>query len=151
MLSRNVIEEFHCVETNLELRFAGAEEAATVRHILYTAWPDFGVPTNTESVFAFLQYVERLTEQDVAPVMVGCSAGIGRTGTFIAAASLIPFKLGQHVPSRWQESVLGPIDSRWTADAVVREIDSLREQRSGMVQKEEQMELIYEVLERAQG
>jgi protein tyrosine phosphatase len=144
-LSKKRIEEFDCIETTLQLRFMGQERAATVRHLLYTGWPDFGVPEEPQKLCGLLRYVDNLMESKEGPVMVGCSAGIGRTGTFIAAASLMRSKL----TSEPRESPLGPISEEWSDDQVVREIDSLREQRGGMVQREEQMELIYQLLEQA--
>ena len=52
----------------------------------YTAWPDHGVPDNVMSIISFIRHVRKLfpTSMDHAqPVLVHCSAGIGRSGTFI--------------------------------------------------------------------
>ena len=52
----------------------------------YTAWPDHGVPDNVMSIISFIRHVRKLfpTSVDHAqPVLVHCSAGIGRSGTFI--------------------------------------------------------------------
>ena len=50
----------------------------------YTAWPDHGVPDNVMSVIRFIRHVRKLfpASQD-QPLLVHCSAGVGRTGTFI--------------------------------------------------------------------
>ena len=50
----------------------------------YTAWLDHGVPDNLMSVIRFIRHVRKLfpASQD-QPLLVHCSAGVGRTGTFI--------------------------------------------------------------------
>lgn len=49
------------------------------------AWPDHGVPSDPGCVLNFLHDVNARQESipDAGPVLVHCSAGIGRTGTFI--------------------------------------------------------------------
>ena len=49
----------------------------------FTVWPDHGVPEHPTSL---LQFVRRVmaTSSDNNPVLVHCSAGVGRTGTFIS-------------------------------------------------------------------
>ena len=55
-----------------------------VTHMFYTAWPDHGVPHNTMSLITFIQRVRRQHPVSLAkPLLVHCSAGVGRTGTFI--------------------------------------------------------------------
>ena len=50
----------------------------------YTAWPDHGVPQNAMSVISFLRRVCREHPHCLdQPLLVHCSAGVGRTGTFI--------------------------------------------------------------------
>ena len=56
----------------------------TVTHMHYTAWPDHGVPENAMSVISFIQRVRREHPHSLdQPLLVHCSAGVGRTGTFI--------------------------------------------------------------------
>jgi tyrosine-protein phosphatase non-receptor type 11 len=49
------------------------------------AWPDHGVPSDPGCVLNFLHDVNARQEsiRCAGPVLVHCSAGIGRTGTFI--------------------------------------------------------------------
>ena len=56
----------------------------TVTQFHYTAWPDHGVPDNVMAVIGFIHHVRKLfpTSPD-PPLLVHCSAGVGRTGTFI--------------------------------------------------------------------
>lgn len=59
-------------------------ETREILHFHYTTWPDFGVP---ESPASFLNFLFKVRESgclgsDQGPVVVHCSAGIGRSGTF---------------------------------------------------------------------
>ncbi|XP_019375245.1 PREDICTED: receptor-type tyrosine-protein phosphatase eta isoform X2 [Gavialis gangeticus] len=62
-----------------------------VRQFHFTAWPDHGVPETTELLISFRHLVEDYTRQNPpeSPTLVHCSAGVGRTGTFIAIDRLI--------------------------------------------------------------
>ncbi|CAB3368674.1 Hypothetical predicted protein [Cloeon dipterum] len=52
-----------------------------VQHLHYTVWPDHGVPLYPQSMAVF---VEKIAEKNyVHPILVHCSAGVGRTGTVI--------------------------------------------------------------------
>ena len=70
-------------------------ERRTISHFHFKAWPDHGVPHDPGSVLGFLQDVNlcqtTLNEQelDMGPIVVHCSAGIGRTGTFIVVDILL--------------------------------------------------------------
>ena len=50
----------------------------------FTDWPDFGVPLDASSMLKFVRQVRSATSPTHGPIMVHCSAGVGRTGTFIA-------------------------------------------------------------------
>lgn len=149
------------------------DEETVFQHLLYLSWPDQGVPNpqDRESLLAFIQLVES-TNRDISlctthaeaspdtctvfdpdpPIMIGCSAGIGRTGTYIALSSLLrssgllPPASNPTPSSVLPASPLGPLPSDVDNDMVVQEIDWLREQRPGMVQRSEQAVLVYNVL-----
>ncbi|KAF9486324.1 phosphatases II [Pholiota conissans] len=149
-------------------------EPVIFEHLLYLSWPDHGVPDleHRDSLLTFINLVDSInrdkshcslhpgstsdhpcTELDPdPPVIIGCSAGIGRTGSFIAISSLLrkygclPTASNPSMPSAIHPSPLGPLPNDFKDDLVLLEIDSLREQRPGMVQKNEQALLIYEVL-----
>uniref|UniRef100_A0A8C2VQN7 Tyrosine-protein phosphatase non-receptor type n=1 Tax=Chinchilla lanigera TaxID=34839 RepID=A0A8C2VQN7_CHILA len=68
----------------LQLENISSDETRTISHFHYTTWPDFGVP---ESPASFLNFLFKVRESgsldpDHGPVIVHCSAGIGRSGTF---------------------------------------------------------------------
>jgi protein tyrosine phosphatase len=140
------------------------------RHLLYGAWPDHGIPESDDraSLLNFIRLVDRInkdvrglegTADAEPPVMVHCSAGIGRSGAFIALCSLLrsngllyspSSQPVERVPPRrpppLSQSPLGPLPESISWDEIAQEIDSLREQRPGMVERPEQAQLVYEVL-----
>lgn len=150
------------------------DQEIVFQHLLYMSWPDHGVPgpEDRESLMSFIRLVDatnrdkslcRLhlnatpdhlcTELDPdPPIVIGCSAGVGRTGSFIAISSLLrkygflPPAAHPTLTSALHSSLLGPLPSELQDDKVLQEIDSLREQRPGMVQKDGQSILVYEIL-----
>jgi len=155
------IAEACCVRSTVSVSLEGDQQnAITFQYLLYTAWPDQGVPEleDQKSLLAFLRLVDSTNRQRETasddpdpPILVGCSAGIGRTGTFIAISSLLRehgFLPRAASPSSLPlTSPLGPLPAAF--DVVGREVDSLREQRPGMVQQISQLNLIYTLFESA--
>ncbi|KAM6452434.1 receptor-type tyrosine-protein phosphatase H isoform 2-T2 [Liasis olivaceus] len=66
-------------------------EVRRARHYHYTSWPDHGVPQTTDTILHFRDLVREHLDKmkDNGPVLVHCSAGVGRTGTFISLDSLL--------------------------------------------------------------
>eukprot|EP00049_Salpingoeca_infusionum_P015791 m.309989 g.309989 ORF g.309989 m.309989 type:complete len:732 (+) comp15947_c0_seq2:264-2459(+) len=61
---------------------AGAE-VREVMQVQYTAWPDHGVPATTKEMINFRNFVKGLQGAHPGPLLTHCSAGVGRTGTFL--------------------------------------------------------------------
>jgi protein tyrosine phosphatase len=64
----------------------GAESHA-VTQICYLSWPDHGVPLTTGEFLRFRDFVssvQRASQFPSSPIAIHCSAGVGRTGTYIA-------------------------------------------------------------------
>ncbi|XP_048676612.1 tyrosine-protein phosphatase non-receptor type 1 isoform X3 [Caretta caretta] len=77
------IKSYYTVR-QLELENLTAQETREILHFHYTTWPDFGVP---ESPASFLNFLFKVRESgslspEHGPIVVHCSAGIGRSGTF---------------------------------------------------------------------
>ncbi|XP_069823904.1 receptor-type tyrosine-protein phosphatase eta-like [Dendropsophus ebraccatus] len=67
-------------------------QSKQVRHFHFTAWPDHGVPNATSDLIQFRNIVREYTANVHlvnSPIVVHCSAGVGRTGTFIALDRVI--------------------------------------------------------------
>uniref|UniRef100_A0A672Q0N2 Tyrosine-protein phosphatase non-receptor type 13-like n=1 Tax=Sinocyclocheilus grahami TaxID=75366 RepID=A0A672Q0N2_SINGR len=101
-------------------------EIQRVTHLNYTGWPDHGTPTQPEQLLTFISYMRHIHQS--GPIITHCSAGIGRSGTLICI-----------------DVVLGLIskDADFDISDVVR---TMRLQRQGMVQTEEQYIFCYQVI-----
>jgi len=63
-----------------------------VTHFQFLGWPDHGVPKLATSLIQFIRQVNREVQRQVdnsAPLLVHCSAGVGRTGTFITLDAML--------------------------------------------------------------
>ncbi|NWW88700.1 PTPRV phosphatase, partial [Rhynochetos jubatus] len=69
----------------------GLQAERHVSHLHYTAWPDHGIPESMTSIMTFRELVQEHIQstKDAGPTLVHCSAGVGRTGTFIALDQLL--------------------------------------------------------------
>ncbi|KAL1271207.1 hypothetical protein QQF64_030223 [Cirrhinus molitorella] len=76
---------------DFEVKNVKTAESRSVRHFHFTAWPDHGVPETTELLINFRHLVREHMDQYSrhSPTLVHCSAGVGRTGTFVAIDRLI--------------------------------------------------------------
>jgi tyrosine-protein phosphatase non-receptor type 7 len=99
-----------------------------VTHFWFTAWPDHGVPSSTEPALHFLSHIRSHAQEIPAPIIVHCSAGIGRTGVFIGA------DMGMT-----QLEKEGQVD-------ILKIVSTLRQDRGGMVQTEVQYIFLHQLL-----
>ncbi|XP_013175115.1 PREDICTED: tyrosine-protein phosphatase non-receptor type 11-like [Papilio xuthus] len=112
------------------------DKKRTIYHFHFTAWPDHGVPSEPGRVLNILLDVNHRLQQIMtgpdaplqAAVCVHCSAGIGRTGTFIVIDMILD--------QVRKEGYDCEID-------IHRTVQMVRDQRSGMVQNEAQYKFIY--------
>nr|XP_022307684.1 receptor-type tyrosine-protein phosphatase alpha-like [Crassostrea virginica] len=65
-----------------------SEEFRIVTQYHYTKWPDHSTPDPLSLVVFHSHVLRTRTEESEAPTIVHCSAGIGRTGTYIAFDAL---------------------------------------------------------------
>ncbi|CAM1503851.1 Fc.00g014420.m01.CDS01 [Cosmosporella sp. VM-42] len=123
----------------LLLHVQGEEEPRVIWHLLYRRWPDFGVP-ELEDLDGFFEMMKLSREHSAPsnPRIIHCSAGVGRTGTFITLEHLMR-ELESGAFENYDFPTEGP-------DLVYDTVDMLREQRVGMVQGKLQYQFIYQVM-----
>nr|XP_028567618.1 receptor-type tyrosine-protein phosphatase delta isoform X33 [Podarcis muralis] len=117
----------YCVRT-FALYKNGSSEKREVRQFQFTAWPDHGVPEHPTPFLAFLRRVKTCNPPDAGPMLVHCSAGVGRTGCFIVI-----------------DAMLERIKHEKTVD-IYGHVTLMRAQRNYMVQTEDQYIFIHDAL-----
>ncbi|XP_032062557.1 receptor-type tyrosine-protein phosphatase delta isoform X41 [Aythya fuligula] len=117
----------YCVRT-FALYKNGSSEKREVRQFQFTAWPDHGVPEHPTPFLAFLRRVKTCNPPDAGPMVVHCSAGVGRTGCFIVI-----------------DAMLERIKHEKTVD-IYGHVTLMRAQRNYMVQTEDQYIFIHDAL-----
>ncbi|XP_067368615.1 protein tyrosine phosphatase receptor type Fa isoform X16 [Channa argus] len=106
----------------------GSSEKREVRQFQFMAWPDHGVPEYPTPTLAFLRRVKACNPSDAGPMVVHCSAGVGRTGCFIVT-----------------DAMLERMKHEKSAD-IYGHVTCMRAQRNYMVQTEDQYIFIHEAL-----
>jgi len=123
------------VHRRMFLEYFPTGETREVMHFQYVDWPDHGLPESAEAFREVLHNVEKV-RRNKTPIIVHCSAGIGRTGTFCAVHSTLE-KLSQQKKEKPDE----PPEFN-----LLNTVLSLRAQRVGMVQTKEQYMFCYKAL-----
>ncbi|XP_039615791.1 receptor-type tyrosine-protein phosphatase beta isoform X1 [Polypterus senegalus] len=129
MLSESVLPEW----TIREFKICNEDQVTysrVVRQFHYTVWPDHGVPETTQSLIQFVRTVRDFINRTPGSggTVVHCSAGVGRTGTFIAL-----------------DRVLQQLDTKDTVD-IYGTVFDLRLHRAHMVQTECQYAYLHQCI-----
>lgn len=131
MLQSSKHSEFH-TERFLQLTHVPTKQVRTVLHMQFTAWPEFGVPEQSSDLLQFISQVQNYhlqQKQLTLPIVVHCSAGVGRTGTFCTIYSAVQ-----------------DINSGKGITDIPKVVKNLRRQRKWMVAEKEQLKFCYEAV-----
>eukprot|EP00039_Didymoeca_costata_P018750 m.334792 g.334792 ORF g.334792 m.334792 type:complete len:703 (+) comp17440_c1_seq1:161-2269(+) len=109
-----------------EFEVKHGDETRKLKQFAYTSWPDHGVPLTTQELLGFRNAVRTCSPDKSKPLLVHCSAGVGRTGTYIAIDRLVEQALD--------------MGGELNIDAIVTD---MRMARNFMVQTEIQYMFIY--------
>ncbi|KAK5089365.1 phosphotyrosine-specific ptp2-like protein [Exophiala xenobiotica] len=136
-----------------------------ITQLQYTQWPDFGAPASPTAILSLIDLVDNYqrnasspatlntpndpVNEGQKPIMVHCSAGCGRTGTFCTIDSVIDMLKRQRLEQKQSHDAMD-VDSEddWAKrddiDLVAKAVDDFRHQRLSMVQNLRQFVLCYE-------
>ncbi|XP_070563083.1 receptor-type tyrosine-protein phosphatase mu-like [Ptychodera flava] len=103
-------------------------EVRVVKQFHFTVWPDMGVPIYATGVLGMLRHLKSSIPANSGPLLVHCSAGVGRTGTFISIDAMQEMAKAE-----------GKVD-------IYNFVRKSRENRMNFVQVEDQYEFIHTAL-----
>ncbi|XP_076133103.1 receptor-type tyrosine-protein phosphatase V-like [Alosa pseudoharengus] len=118
--------------TTIHLLQNGWPAERRITHYLYPSWPDISVPRELSSLCTFTENVRQHLENmpHVGPAVIHCSAGVGRSGTFVTLLWLLQ------------------LSARGVQPDVKASVEDLRRHRVLMVQTLEQYIFVHKCLMR---
>ncbi|XP_033874568.1 tyrosine-protein phosphatase non-receptor type 14-like isoform X2 [Acipenser ruthenus] len=124
--------------TGLKVKHLLSGQERTVWHLQYTDWPDHGCPEELQGFLSYLEEIQSVrrhtnsmldpSKSNNPPIVVHCSAGVGRTGVVILT-----------------ELMIGCLEHNEKVDVPMM-LEYLRQQRILMVQTITQYKFVYQVL-----
>ncbi|XP_065213567.1 tyrosine-protein phosphatase Lar isoform X3 [Planococcus citri] len=117
----------YCIRT-FHINKGMDSERREIKQLQFTAWPDHGVPDHSAPFLQFLRRVKNVNPVEAGPVIVHCSAGVGRTGCYIVIDAMIE-------RLKYEKSV-----------DIYGHVTCLRAQRNYMVQTEDQYIFIHDAV-----
>ncbi|KAG7207852.1 hypothetical protein KM043_009453 [Ampulex compressa] len=116
------------VVRELKMTRLGERDARTIVQYHFLVWKDFMAPEHPHAILRFIKRVNEAYSLEKGPILVHCSAGVGRTGTLVALDSLL-----QQLAEEGQVSIFNTVCD-------------LRHQRNFLVQSLKQYIFIYRAL-----
>lgn len=115
-------------------------ETRTIKQINYGGWPDHEIPDNLQSIYGNILFMFNLVDKLMGignpPVCVHCSAGVGRTGTFIAL-----YNIYRNILSQIKDT-----NKKFIIFSLMNLVRQLKEMRLYLVENFKQYELIYQII-----
>ena len=138
------------------------EPMRQITQLHYSQWPDFGAPASPTALLSLMEQVNKYVRGSAShpgsvnqpalknerPIIVHCSAGCGRTGTFCTIDSVIDMMKRQRLDQHRDDDSMDVDVASWVRrddeDLVAKAVDDFRHQRLSMVQNLRQFVLCYE-------
>ncbi|KAL8771727.1 MAG: hypothetical protein Q9209_002918 [Squamulea sp. 1 TL-2023] len=113
------------------------DDSKVIWHLLFSGWPDFEIPQDDDraALFELLELSAQKNPDPSNPRIIHCSAGVGRSGSFIALEYLL---------DQIKSGAIADITN--DEDPIYDVVNRLREQRMMMVQSDMQYAFLYEVI-----
>lgn len=128
-----LVESVFLNKKNIAIRTFKVSRGTETRYVTqlhYREWPDFGTPSSTAVMRKFVDLVNEYSGCERAPLLIHCSAGVGRAGVFVVLHILC---------ERLTKMDYFEIDDFDVSKLIV----TLRQYRQSLVQTVEQYEFIY--------
>ena len=112
-----------------------------IKQIHYGGWPDHEIPKDIQAVYGNILFMFNIVDNIIkqtpnCPICVHCSAGVGRTGTFIALYNIYRDILHQ----------LEDKKSKRISFSLMNLVRKLKEMRLYLVENEKQYKMIYQFI-----
>ncbi|XP_060530895.1 tyrosine-protein phosphatase 10D-like isoform X2 [Cylas formicarius] len=128
-ISVQILNETRYPDWNVsEFMVCRGEQQRVVRHFHFSTWPDFGVPNPPHTLVRFVRAFRERVPPDQRPIVVHCSAGVGRSGTLICLDRIL-----QQIQTSDYVDIFGIVYA-------------MRKERVWMVQTEQQYICIHQCL-----
>ncbi|XP_030754681.1 tyrosine-protein phosphatase 10D-like [Sitophilus oryzae] len=128
-ISVQILNETRYPDWNIsEFMVCRGDQQRVVRHFHFSTWPDFGVPSPPHTLVRFVRAFRERVPPDQRPIVVHCSAGVGRSGTFICLDRIV-----QQIQTSDYVDIFGIVYA-------------MRKERVWMVQTEQQYICIHQCL-----
>jgi hypothetical protein len=124
-----------------------------IYHLHYEGWPDYGVPENTVEIRELVRialFYQKLADSNTKePMVVHCSAGIGRSGSFMVIVSIMSDPIFNRIihEEAYSKSDTGKLFGILSQFRIPDMVLSFRQKRHpGIVQTPQQYNFIYTAL-----
>ncbi|WFD00241.1 protein-tyrosine-phosphatase [Malassezia yamatoensis] len=145
------LEGDNVIATKRILSVTRGESTRYVTQFQYLNWPDHSVPDSADELLALSALANEAQGSCSAPLLVHCSAGIGRSGAHITIDSVVTYlKKAKSIANHSTEHTLSEkaAHNAWhgTDDVIFEVLSVIREQRMSMVQTVRQYVFIYRAI-----